>query len=148
MKNYNFFCPNRKLDLLRISIGLVYLWFGILKYFVNLYEIKVLSTEVIHTICFGLLSEDVCYIILAQIEVMLGLLLITNIFRKITIKLALLHMLGTFLPLIIRPESVYDGNFFNMTLVGQYIVKNLIIISSLLIIYPHDATNKGEEKNS
>jgi uncharacterized membrane protein YkgB len=43
-------------------------------------------------------------------------------------------MPGTFLPLILLPEVCFTSFPFGLTLEGQYIVKNLIIISAALVV--------------
>ena len=49
--------------------------------------------------------------------------------------LMLLQMAGTFLPLVILPHITFqDGNPLLPTLEGQYIIKNIIIITAALII--------------
>ena len=43
-------------------------------------------------------------------------------------------MPGTFLPLVLLPEICFTNFPFGLTLEGQYIIKNLIIISAGLVI--------------
>jgi hypothetical protein len=43
-------------------------------------------------------------------------------------------MPGTFLPLVLLPEVCFTIFPFGLTLEGQYIVKNLVIIGSALVI--------------
>ena len=43
-------------------------------------------------------------------------------------------MPGTFLPLVLFPEVCFTNFPFGLTLEGQYIVKNLIIISAALVV--------------
>ena len=60
------------------------------------------------------------------------------LFKKTTIIAMILlfvQMSGTFLPLIILPEVTFqDSNPFLPTLEGQYIIKNIIIITAALVI--------------
>jgi uncharacterized membrane protein YkgB len=49
--------------------------------------------------------------------------------------LLFLQMSGTFLPLLILPEITFqNSNPFLPTLEGQYIIKNIIIITAALMI--------------
>lgn len=51
------------------------------------------------------------------------------------IALLFMQMVGTFMPLVLLPEVVYQGNqFYRPTMEGQYIVKNLLVISAALVV--------------
>ncbi|MDC6367053.1 MULTISPECIES: DoxX family protein [Flavobacteriaceae] len=123
-----------KNSILAISVGLVYLWFGMLKFFPNLSPAESLAKNTIHELTFGLIADDIAIILLAIWEVGIGVLLIVNLFRRTTILLALLHMVFTFTPLVFFPEETFNSGLLQLTLLGQYIMKNLIIIAALLIL--------------
>ncbi len=123
-----------KLKLLRISIGIIYLWFGVLKFFENLSPAETLASETLTTLCFGLVSEPVSCKLLAFLETLIGLLLICNIFTSRIVLLALLHMCGTFIPLILQPDIIFSELPFGLSLVGQYILKNIVIICALFVL--------------
>ena len=53
---------------------------------------------------------------------------------RVSIFLLFIQMPGTFLPLILLPEVCFSNFPFGLTLEGQYIVKNLIIISAALVV--------------
>ncbi|MEW7279678.1 doxx family protein [Aquimarina sp. 2201CG1-2-11] len=120
---------------LTFSIGLVYLWFGVLKYFPNTSHAEKLAKNTIDILTFGLVPPDVSIILLAISETIIGLLLIFNIRRQLTISLALIHMLFTFAPLFLFPEESFSNSPLVFTLLGQYIFKNIIIIGALLTLY-------------
>ena len=126
----------KKDRLLAFSIGLVYLWFGALKFFPNLSPADTLAKDTIHQLTFGMIPENISIILLAIWEVVIGLFLMLNIQIRTTIALALVHIVMTFTPLFFFPDLSFQETPFTLTLVGQYIMKNLIIISALLIIYP------------
>jgi len=65
---------------------------------------------------------------------------ITNCCRKIAVWAAILHMVGTFTPLFFFPEASFTINALSFTLLGQYIVKNLIILGALWVLYQYDST--------
>ena len=54
------------------------------------------------------------------------------------------QMVGTFLPLILLPKTVYNGSFFALTLEGQYIVKNLALIGAALVVGSHARDTKDK----
>ncbi len=137
-----FLRKKNKFKLLRISIGIIYVWFGILKFFDHLSPAQELATNTMSRLCFGLIPETICYLLLASVETVLGLMLVLNIFISRTIKLALLHLVGTFTPMFIQPEIFFREFPFAITLVGQYILKNMVIFCALLVIYPYPDKRK------
>jgi uncharacterized membrane protein YkgB len=72
--------------------------------------------------------------ILAVWETLIGIGLITNKFMRLTILLLFLQMPGTALPLIILPDVVWTVFPYGLTLEGQYIVKNLVLIGAGLVL--------------
>lgn len=119
---------------LGISIGIIYVWFGALKFFPAYSPAETLAIDTITSLFGGLIPAKMAILLLASWEVGVGLLLIFNLFRKPVVLLALAHMVLTFTPLFLFPEASFTGPFC-FTLVGQYIVKNLVIIGALLILY-------------
>src|SRR5690242_4325912 len=88
------------LSLLRISIGIVYLWFGALKFFQGLSPAEQLAMQTIHRLTFGLINDHLNIIMLATWECFIGILLITGKWIKPTLVLLFLHMVCTFTPFI------------------------------------------------
>ncbi|WP_228239028.1 DoxX family protein [Allomuricauda sp. M10] len=118
-----------------IAIGFVYLWFGALKFVPNLSPAEGLAKNTIHQLTFGLLPDEVSIILLAIWEVGLGILLISQLYRRIAVIVAIVHMVLTFTPFLFFPDEVFGTGPFALTLVGQYIVKNVIVLAALLSIY-------------
>ncbi len=121
-------------NLIPVAIGLVYLWFGALKFFPGISPAEDLAVETIHALTFHLFSDRMALVLLATWEVTVGIFLIVHLFRKITLYVALLHMVLTFTPFILLPDLVFTAPPFGLTLVGQYIVKNLIILGILIVL--------------
>jgi hypothetical protein len=53
---------------------------------------------------------------------------------RATLFLLFLQMAGTALPLVVLPEAVWTEFPYGLTLEGQYIVKNLVIIGAALVL--------------
>lgn len=121
-------------SILRISIGIIYLWFGALKYFPQLSPADQLAKDTINLITFGLIPENTSIILLAIWETLLGVLLILGWWRKSVFALILIHMACTFLPIFFFEQVSFTTSPYAFTLVGQYIMKNLIIISAALVL--------------
>jgi uncharacterized membrane protein YphA (DoxX/SURF4 family) len=120
--------------LLRWSIGIVFLWFGILKFFPGISPAEGIAVETIHELTFGYLSNKVILLILATWESLIGLGLITGIFLRETLLLLFLQMLGTLTPLLLFPNVVFTQFPYGLTMEGQYIIKNLVLISAGIVI--------------
>lgn len=124
----------RKIALLPILIGLVYIWFGALKFFPGLSPAENLAIATIHELTFHVFSDQLALVLLAIWEVSIGVFLLTNMLKKAALYLALLHILLTFTPFLFFPELVFTKAPFGLTLIGQYIVKNLIILGILVVL--------------
>lgn len=125
---------NNGVPLLRISLGVVFLWFGVLKFFPGLSPAQSLAGETIEVLTFGLISSSTALILLAIWESLIGIGLITGIFLRGTLLLLWLQMLGTLTPLFIFPELTFAVFPYSPTLEGQYIIKNLVLISAGIVI--------------
>ena len=128
--------------LMIISISIMYLWFGSLKFFPNLSPADQLAKATIHRLTFGFIPDNISILLLATWEVAIGLMLIFNFRVRAAITLAFIHLAFTFTPFILLPTLSYKGNLLELTLVGQYIIKNLAILSALLFIFPENQKAK------
>jgi uncharacterized membrane protein YkgB len=122
------------LFVLRISIGIIFLWFGALKFFPDLSPAEDLAEATISTITFGLLSSSQINTGLAIWEVLIGLGLLFGKFMRLTLLLLFLQLPGTFLPVFLFPDQVFESVPFVPTLEGQYIFKNLVLIGAGLVM--------------
>ena len=125
----------KKINLIAISIGMVYLWFGLLKFFPNVSPAEELAKSTVDQLTFGLLPSNFSFIVLAIWETIIGILLLLNLYNRVVIIAALVHIVFTFSPLFFFPELVFKEVPFSLTLVGQYIAKNIIILSALLLLF-------------
>lgn len=119
---------------LRISLGLVFFWFGFLKFFPGLSPAQDLAARTINQLSFGVISSEAAVIILAVWECLIGLGLIFRVFMRATLLLLFLQMLGTFAPLFLFPREAFTHFPYAPTLEGQYIIKNIVLISAGLVI--------------
>ena len=124
------------LTLLRISIGIIYLWFGALKFFHGYSPAEDLAINTINKLTFGWVPQPVNIILLAIWECAVGLLLISGIWVRTALTLLFVHMACTFTPLLFFPSVSFKYAPYGFTLVGQYIMKNIIIVCAALVIWP------------
>jgi uncharacterized membrane protein YkgB len=125
---------SKGLVLLRISIGIIFFWFGILKFFEGMSPAEDIAVRTIETLSFHLLSKKAILYTLATWEVLIGIGLLLNIFMRETLLLLYLQMLGTFSPLFLFPGDVFHVFPYSLTLEGQYIVKNLVVVSAGIVL--------------
>ena len=114
---------------LRYSLGLIYIWFGILKPF-GLSP----AQELVENTVYWFDNPKTFVPILGWWEVAIGLSMCIKPLIRVSILLLFIQMPGTFLPLILLPEVCFNNFPFGLTLEGQYIIKNLIIISAALVV--------------
>ena len=120
--------------LLSISIGVVFFWFGALKFFPGLSPAQDLATKTITMLTVGLIPPNVSIVVLATWECVVGLGLILGMFMRATLLLLFLQMLGTVTPLFFFPQEVFTRIPYVPNLEGQYIIKNVVLISAGLVI--------------
>ena len=121
------------LTLLRISIGGIFIWFGMLKFWPGLSAADQLATETIDRLSLGLVAEDLARVLLATLETAIGIGLLAGKFMRLTLLLLVGQMLGTVTPLFLFPEVTWS-DLLVPTLEGQYILKNIVLVSAALTI--------------
>jgi uncharacterized membrane protein YphA (DoxX/SURF4 family) len=120
--------------ILRVSLGIIFFWFGVLKFFPGFSPAQDLATRTIDILTFGLIPANVSIFILAAWECLIGLGLITGVFMRVTLLLLFSQMIGTITPIFFFPQEVFTHIPYAATLEGQYIIKNLVLISSGLVL--------------
>lgn len=120
--------------LLRVSLGVVFLWFGFLKFFPGLSPAEDLAATTVNRLSFGLISPQVAILLIAALETVIGLGLITGVAMRVTLALLAFQMVGTATPIVLFPDQVFQIAPFVPTLEGQYIIKNLVLISAGIVL--------------
>lgn len=137
---------NSKHRALTISIGIVYILFGLLKFFPNYSPAEAVGIDTVSVLTFGLFDQKLAILALALLEVGIGFSLVSGRFLRIGIGVALAHMVCTFAPFFIFPELTFGAEMPSPSLLGQYILKNIVFICALIAIYPTEA--KSSVSNS
>jgi uncharacterized membrane protein YkgB len=122
------------IQLLRVSLGIVFLWFGALKFLPGISAAEPLATVTMTKLSFGMLQPDVSRVLLALWESVIGLGLLAGRWLRVTLLLMGVQMLGTMTPLILLPSETWRVFPLVPSMEGQYILKNLVLISSALTI--------------
>ncbi len=124
--------------LLRISIGIIFFWFGFQKFFPGISSAEDIATRTIDVLSFGIVQAPYSMPILATWETLIGLGFLTGKFFRVTVVLLYLQMAGTIFPLFVFPDETFHRVPFVPTIEGQYIIKNIIILSAALVILAWD----------
>jgi len=120
--------------LLRVSLGVIFFWFGALKFFPGLSPAQDLAIRTTSILTFGLVPPNISIVVLATWECVIGLGLIFGLFMRATLSLLFMQMLGTLTPILFFPHEIFTHISYAPTLEGQYIIKNLVLISAGVVI--------------
>ncbi|MBI3996417.1 MAG: hypothetical protein HY352_02035 [Candidatus Omnitrophica bacterium] len=115
--------------LLRICLGVVFIWFGALK--VSGHSPVVLLV----TAAVPWFPPDVFVPFLGVWEILVGAGLLFRVALRLTLLLFWLQMAGTFLVLVLRPDIAFQyGNPLLLTTEGEFVIKNLVLIAAGLVV--------------
>jgi uncharacterized membrane protein YkgB len=129
------FMAQHGVAVLRTSVGVVFFWFGVLKFIPGLSPAEDLAARTISALTFGLVTPVVSLPVLAAWECAIGIGLITGRFMRFALRLMFMQMCGTVTPLFLFPHETWVQFPYAATMEGQYIIKNLVLVSAGLVIY-------------
>jgi len=118
----------------RIALGIVFLWFGALKFVPAWSPAADLATRTISQLTGGMIEPALSLKLLAVWETLIGLGLLSGVFLRATLLLLFLQMPGTMLPLFFFPRETFAILPFAPTLEGQYIIKNLVLVCAAIVV--------------
>ena len=115
--------------LLRVTIGVVFIWFGALKLFpgVSPAEGLIVST-------YPFLPPALFLPFLGCWEIAIGLGYLSGRLLRVTVALMYLQMLGAMSPVVLNPDAIFAAPPLILTLEGQYVVKNLVLLAAAVVI--------------
>jgi uncharacterized membrane protein YphA (DoxX/SURF4 family) len=118
----------------RVAMGIVFFWFGILKFFPGLSPAEQLAGRTIERLTFGMVTPDVAIPVLATWECLIGIGLLSGFALRATLLLLFAQMFGTLVPLALFPAETFVIFPIAPTLEGQYIIKNVVLISAAIVV--------------
>jgi uncharacterized membrane protein YkgB len=123
---------------LRVSMGLVALGFGVLKYFPGVSPAQDLVLTLVRTLTFGLvpaiIPDSLVMVALATMECVIGVGLIMGRRLRTVMYLTALWVMGILSPLVVLPERLFSGPYHAPTLEGQYVIKDIILLAAVMVI--------------
>lgn len=117
----------------RLALFIVFFWFGFLK-IVGVSPAKDIVTHLHHQTIEPFISVAYFIPLLGVVECLIGVLWLIPRFTKVAFILFSLQMITTFLPLILLPSEIWQSGLA-LTLAGQYIIKNVVLIASAYTVY-------------
>ncbi|UVS78789.1 DoxX family protein [Actinokineospora sp. UTMC 2448] len=117
------------IPLLRVSLGVVFVWFGAL---------KITGTTPVADLVAGTvpwLEPTALVVGLGLTEVVLGIAMVIGRQVKWVALLVAAHLCGTFLTLVVQPSVAFQtGNPLLLTMTGEFVVKNLVLLTAALVV--------------
>lgn len=120
--------------LLRISMGTVIFGFGILKYFPGVSPAESLVMKTTDLLTFGLIPGMLTMVLFATVECAIGLSLMTGRGLRVIRYLLLFWAVGILSPVVLLPKDLFMGPYHAPSLVGQYVLKDIILLAASLVI--------------
>lgn len=119
-------------DFLRIGLGIVFVWFGALKVF----DVSPVVYLIEKTYSFFPIESFM--LVLGIWEIIVGIGLIFSIYMRLTLFLFWAQMLGTVAAPFLYPELFFsNGNPLLLTTEGEFVIKNLVLITAGMVIGGH-----------
>jgi len=117
---------------LRMSLALVFLWFGLLKVTGESPVTKLVSATLPWA------DPNLVVHLLGAVEVGLAVGLLIGKAQRLVLVLLCLHLSGTFLTFVMAPSmTMRHGDPLLLTADGEFVIKNLVLISAALFLASH-----------
>jgi uncharacterized membrane protein YphA (DoxX/SURF4 family) len=130
----NRWLVGNSITLLRICTGVVFLGFGLLKFFPGISPIEDLATRTTAVLSFGILSGHAAMNFVAALECIIGVCFLTGRFLRVGVLLMAAQMIGAMSPLVIFPGELFNTPMHAPTLAAQYIIKDIILVAAGMVI--------------
>lgn len=118
---------------LRLALGSIFLWFGALKLFGNSPVASLIQET------YSFLPINVFVLVLGVWETVIGLGMILKRALRCMVILLCIHLIGTFSAIWFNPRIFFvRGVPFCLTVDGEFVVKNLVLITAALVIAGHE----------
>jgi uncharacterized membrane protein YkgB len=115
--------------IIRLSLGMVFVWFGLLKV-MGVSPVFDLASHIVYW-----LPSELFVPLLGIWEMAIGMGLLLGKALRVILSLLFLQLAGTFLVLIILPEAAFQGgNPLFLTTEGEFVIKNIVLIAAGLAV--------------
>lgn len=121
----------RSITALRITLGLVFLGFGALKFIPGASPAEELAVRTVETLSLGIVSGQAALLGTATAETFIGLTLVTGKLVRAGLAVLAVSMVGIMSPLVLFFDELFSGG---PTLEAQYVLKDIVLIAAGLVI--------------
>ncbi|MEU4607703.1 DoxX family protein [Kribbella sp. NPDC023972] len=121
----------QSVDILRVSLGLIFLGFGVLKFFPGASPAEALVMRTIDTLTFGIVDGRNAVLLTALMECFIGLTLVTGKFLRTGLLVLGGSLIGIMSPLVLFFGDLFPGT---PTLEAQYVLKDIVLAAAGLVI--------------
>ncbi|MGW3585141.1 hypothetical protein ACWDM8_27885 [Streptomyces rubiginosohelvolus] len=136
------------LTLLRATVGIVFVGFGVLKLFPSASPAEQLAVDAATKMTLGLVPETVLLISLAALETAIGIgLIVGRRLLRPALVAFFLHMGGVFSTLFLLPDAMWQPHSPAPTMEGQYVVKNVVLVAVCLVVAAHEWSHGGSRRS-
>ncbi|MDX6705622.1 MAG: hypothetical protein QOK16_2324 [Solirubrobacteraceae bacterium] len=122
------------ITLLRLSLGAVFLTFGVLKVFPGVSPAENLVETTVKILTFGLVPGPVALAAVAAVECVIGLCLVSGRALRVAIYLLSIELVGILSPVVLLTGRLFSGPHHAPTLEGQYILKDIVFVAATLVL--------------
>lgn len=119
------------IDLLRVSLGVVFLGFGVLKFFPGASPAEALVARTIDTLSLGIVSGRGAVLLTAVAECFIGITLITGKLLRVGLLVLAASLVGIMSPLVLFWGDMFPGT---PTLEAQYVFKDIVLATGGLVV--------------
>ncbi|MFH8886220.1 DUF417 family protein [Streptomyces californicus] len=125
--------------LLRVTVGIVFFGFGVLKLFPSASPAEQLAVDAATKMTLGMVPETVLLLSLAALETAIGIgLIVGRRLLRPALVAFFLHMGGVFSTLLLLPDAMWQPHSPAPTMEGQYVVKNVVLVAVCLVVAAHE----------
>lgn len=121
------------IGLLRISLGLVFLGFGVLKFFPGSSPAEPLVVPTVEVLTFGVVSGTAALVMTAAVECFIGITLLTGRLLKTGLLVLSAALVGIMSPLVLFFSELFHFNG-TPSLEAQYVLKNIVLIAAAMVV--------------
>lgn len=122
------------IPVLRVALGVVFLGFGLLKFFPGVSPAENLTRKTIELLTLHLVPGSMGIVVVAVLECFIGICLLANRWMRLAVWLLAGEFVGILAPLALLPHRLFSGPHNAPTLEGQYVLKDVILVAAGMVI--------------
>jgi putative oxidoreductase len=129
--NVSRWLNRHSVDVLRVSLGVVFLVFGALKFVPGASPAEELVVRTLGTLSFGIVPDEVLLVVAAVLECFVGLTLVTGKLLRVGLVALAAALAGIMSPLVLFFTDLFPGA---PTLEGQYVFKDIVLVAAGMVV--------------